>query len=121
MDDNDRDALQRAFDLARHDPALHGRVDRWLAERGWESAARSCACHCQSAALNLKPWQLPPCSPTIANHLDDALRVPFSDASGRREGAEIVRKLRSLGLSIYEADPLAAIARVEAGQRQAVK
>ncbi|MDN3279104.1 hypothetical protein QWJ07_32905 [Frankia sp. RB7] len=115
MDATDKDALTRAFDLARRDddPAMRGRIDRWVAERGWEGAAKSCACDCQSAALNLKPWQMPPCSPTIANHLDDALRVPFNDPSGRREGAEIVRKLRSLGLSDFEPDPLAAIAQAE--------
>lgn len=117
MNEIDRDALQRAFDTARRNPAGRKRIDAWLDDgRSREDAAKSCACLCQSIALDLMPWQLPPVSPTIANHLDDVLREPFNE-SGRREAGEVLRKLSALGLSIYEPDPIAAI--VAAEQRQA--
>jgi hypothetical protein len=70
--------------------------------------------HCQHIALGLQPWQLPPISPTIANHLDAVLREPYGDPSGRREAGEVIKKLSALGLSKYEPDPAGAITAAEA-------
>jgi hypothetical protein len=112
----DRDALERAFAAARRDPVQRRRIDEWLAAgEAWESVAKSCAVLCQDANLRLMPWQLPPASRTIADHLDDALREP-GGPSGRREAAELLKKLLELGLSRYEPDPAGAIAAAE--QRQ---
>jgi hypothetical protein len=71
----------------------------------------------QARSLDLPPWQPRPYSINIAT----ALREPFNAPHGRREGAELLKKLLALGLSRYEPDPMAAIARVEAGQRTAAK
>jgi hypothetical protein len=113
LTDADHDALRRAYDTARKNPAQRQRLDEWLASgRSWEAVAISAACLCQTAALDLKPWMVPPCSATILNHLDDMLLEPYN-GSGNREAAEIVRRLRSLGLSDYEPDPARAIERAE--------
>jgi hypothetical protein len=61
------------------------------------------------------PWQLPPFRIDLAS----ALREPFDDARGLREGGEILKKLLALGLSRFEPDLLAAIA--EAEQRRTAK
>jgi hypothetical protein len=122
INEADRNALTRAFETARRDPAERRRVDGWLAAgRSWEDVAGSAACHCQHTALGLKPWQLPPVSPTIANHLDNALLVRYGDPSGAREAAEIIKKLLALGLSKFEPDPLAAISEAEAKRQQPAK
>ena len=113
----DRDALERAFEIARQDPAQRRRIDERLATgRSWEDVARSCAHDCQTDALGLMPWQLTPIY--YANHLDAVLREPFGDPSGRREAGEVLQRLLRLGLSKFEPDP-AAIAAAE--QRQAAK
>ncbi|KRR14539.1 hypothetical protein [Bradyrhizobium valentinum] len=118
LTETDRDALQRAFDEARRDPVERKRIDRWLGERDWASVAQSRAVICQEKNLHLAPWQLPPTSNTIANHLETVLLEPYG-SSGRRESGEILRKMLQLGLSRFEPHPLQAIA--EAEQRQAVK
>ena len=118
MDAIDRDALVRAFDIARRDPVQRRQVDEWLAKSGsWEEVAESCAAHCQSISLDLMPWQLGPLY--YANDLDAVLREPFGDPSGRREAGEVIKKLLALGLSKFEPDPIAAI--VAAEQRQPAK
>ncbi len=118
MDETDRAALSGAFETARKAPERL----KWIEERlakgdAWESVAISCAYHCQFAVLDLKPWQQPPLYYSRPHHFDAALREPFGDPSGKREAAEIIKKLRAVGCSIYEPDPLAALAAAE--QRQA--
>lgn len=61
------------------------------------------------------PWQQVP----AFIHSESALRQPFGLVTAERESAEIKLKLRALGLSRFEPDPLAAIA--EAERRQAAK
>jgi hypothetical protein len=112
---NDRDALQRAFATARKDSKQLKWTDgRLAAGQDWESVARSCACHCQSVALDLMPWQMPPISYFNANDPDSALRQPYGDPRGAREAVEILHKLLALGLSRYEPHPLQAIQQAEA-------
>lgn len=67
--------------------------------------------------LGLIPWQQ---APSTIN-LETALREPHGEAHGRREGAELLEKMLALGLSKFEADPVAALARAEAEQRRAAK
>lgn len=60
--------------------------------------AASCA---QSRSLNLMPWQLPPYCASVAD-----LSQPPGDVSGRRESAELKKRLIDANLSIFEPDPL---------------
>jgi hypothetical protein len=58
--------------------------------------------------LNLVPWQSPPC------HASRRSGQPFGDPRAARESAELLKRLLDAGLSHYEPDPIAALARVEA-------
>lgn len=118
MNATDRDALERAVEMARQDPAEGRRIDERLARgENWQKVAGFCASHCQSEALDLAPWQMPPM--WFANELDTALREPFGDASGRREAGEVLARLLRNGCSKFEPDPIGAIA--EAERQAAVK
>lgn len=69
----------------------------------------------QIDSLGLLPWQHPPCRASLAD-----LDQPYDDPSGRRESAEVLKRLFDAGLSRYEPSPLQALQRVEA-ERQAAK
>jgi hypothetical protein len=74
---------------------------KWIDERlaagdAWENVARSAACHLQTAALDLMPWQLGPLY--YADDLDAVLREPFGDPSGKREAGEVIKKAPTLPL-----------------------
>ncbi|MGY4357494.1 hypothetical protein ACVW0J_003987 [Bradyrhizobium sp. i1.7.7] len=87
MNATDRNALERAVEIARQDPVERRRIDERLAKgESWDKVAGFCAAHCQSEALDLMPWQSAPL--WFANHLDSVLREPFGDPSGRREAGE---------------------------------
>jgi hypothetical protein len=108
----DRDALERAIEIARQDPAKRRRIDERLAEgENWERVAGRCAVWCQHDSLDLQPWQSAPLF--YANHLDTVLREPFGDPSGRREAGEVLQRLLRNGLSKFEPDPIGAIAEAE--------
>jgi hypothetical protein len=100
----DRAALKRAIIEARkQDPARRRQVDSMLSKRDWFEVARFCACCCQTAALQLKPWQPPPVWVGDEKPIDD-----FPSA-GRVRAWELRRQLLAAGLSMYEPDPLAAL------------
>jgi hypothetical protein len=109
----DRDALERCLVAARaEDPGRAKQIDSMLRSQARERVAVF-ACSCaQSRSLNLPPWQTPPFRINLAS----ALREPFDDTRGLREGGEILKKMLALNISRFEPDPLKAIA--EAEQRQ---
>jgi hypothetical protein len=116
----DREALQRAIDMARaaneHERAL---IDRELAEDGWQEAAETAAYCCQCRALRLKPWQTPPCSLRSDAAVRVALLTPPPDPKGRRFAAELVQQLLAAGLSgFFEPDPLRALAEADKAATQ---
>lgn len=51
-------------------------------------------------------------------NLEAGLRLPFNSKNRERESAELLKRMLHAGLSRYEPDPAAALARVEAEQRQ---
>lgn len=113
----DEDALTRCLAAARAESAgRRKQIDTMLADhtRTWQSVAVFAAMCAQSRSLNLAPWQLPPYCAGLRD-----LDQPPGDASGRRESAELKKRLIDAGLSIFEPDPLQAIQRAEAEQRQA--
>jgi hypothetical protein len=96
LDDNDRDALARAWKeyvAAQLHPTTH---------RLGTLEDQDFACYCvQIANLHLKPWQTPPCClyGWEASEIKDWDKTCF----------QIMRKLVSSGLSIYEPDPMQAL------------
>ncbi|MGY4293092.1 hypothetical protein ACVWXN_001187 [Bradyrhizobium sp. i1.4.4] len=112
MNATDRNALERAVEIARQDPVERRRIDERLAKgESWDKVAGFCAAHCQSEALDLMPWQSAPL--WFANHLDSVLREPFGDPSGRREAGEVLQRLLRNGFSKFELNPVAALTQAE--------
>ncbi len=91
----DREALELAVELCRADPIHATQIAEKLAEEPWEDVAEFCVYSCQVDALNLKPWQEPPC------------RVDVSDEN---PAAELLKRMLAAGVSQFHPDPLATIA-----------
>jgi hypothetical protein len=77
-----------------------------LAEREWDDVAHSCCYHRQYSALNLLPWQSPPC---WVDDPDQDLSTPQHPTEGRHEAALLTKKMLALGISRYHPDPVGAI------------
>jgi hypothetical protein len=114
IDAIDREALERCLAAARaENPARAKQIDLMLADQPWEEVAVFAATCAQSRSLDLPPWQSPPFRASLRD-----LEKPYGDASGKRESAELLKRLRDANLSIFEPDPMRALA--EAEQRQPV-
>jgi hypothetical protein len=113
MTPTDKVALERALVACRAQSAARAKqIDDKLRDEPWSEVAEFAAGFIQSKNLGLMPWQL---APSTIN-LETALREPYGEADGRREGAELLKKMLAFGLSKFEADPVAALARAEAEQ-----
>jgi hypothetical protein len=102
MNDADHKALTLAMQRAR----LQGRdqqLEAMLQHEPWEQVARFAASCCQTVALQLKPWEPPPC------YIND----PEHPRVNERVAAKLLRKMLSHGVSRWHPDPCAAIAAVE--------
>jgi hypothetical protein len=113
MNKVDREALKRAVELACAESPGRARQIRDMLETGpWKAAATFAAECCQSRLLRLKPWQDPPC---YADGDPDA--IPNSDGIGETaEAHALLHRMLRAGLSRWEPDPLAALAKVEAAR-----
>ena len=94
----DRDALERAIQIARRDPSRTQQLDEKLQDEPWDEVAQSAAYHCQHQALSLKPWQEPPC---VADEDDPHERDKNAQA--------LLRKMLAAGVSRYDPDPMKAL------------
>jgi hypothetical protein len=63
--------------------------------QSFEEIGMSCAYGCQCRSLRLRPWQSPPMFAHL--HPED------------RQLQALVEKMRAVGLSLYEPDPIAAL------------
>jgi hypothetical protein len=107
LTDNDRQALELAIVIGRElRPDL---IDYFLAEKPWLDAAIDASHLCQTLRLNLRPWECwPPCAVAVGE--TDA---PGLEHRGISKSAALLRRMLAAGLSRYEPDPVAALARVE--------
>jgi hypothetical protein len=108
----DREALTRAIELAKAEsPAQRQQIENMLAKDGWDETARFAVYCCQDRRLKLKPWEMPPC--WVRSDPDVLLAAPVSDHDhrGQRQAALLLKRLLTAGLSRYEPDPEAALAR----------
>jgi hypothetical protein len=108
----DRDAFERAHALMlRHKERIY-RTDfkRRLDERQepWADIGRHATSICQIESLGLRPWQTLPCEAEI-NETD----ARGCEHRSTRNASMILERLLNAGLSRYELDPPAALARVE--------
>jgi hypothetical protein len=107
----DRVALARAIEWAKRyqrgkpiillpEPVPRAGSPEWIEE------ARRCAACAQMLTLGLRPWQCPPV------HASDTVG---DDRYGERPAeVELRQRMIKLGISIFEPDPLAALAAAEA-------
>jgi hypothetical protein len=105
----DREALKRALVVAKaEDAGRREQIETMLREDGWDYAATFAAYHCQRRALGLKPWQLTP------SEVDDEKPGADPNKYGLFAAWELRRRLLAAGLSVYEPNPPAALAALEA-------
>jgi hypothetical protein len=108
-DDNDTAAMQRAIDYVRAlSPAHAERVDREIAEEGFQKAAWGAAYTAQMHTMGLPPWCFPPCwaDPPWLGGVEGLLKNGDPD---RQASARLLLKMREHGVSQFEPDPLAAL------------
>ncbi len=109
----DREALRRAIKLARsHDAGRKQQIDTMLKDRTFEEVAMFAAYCCQRRALQLRPYQSPPCEANVDDEDDDGMGAK----GGRRAAALLLQRLLDAKLSGWEPSPLEALARIEAKQ-----
>jgi hypothetical protein len=61
MTRNDRTALKLAMEIAQRDPLRAKQLQAKLEDESWDEVAQFASYCCQNRALNLLPWQEPPC------------------------------------------------------------
>ena len=95
----DRDALERAMQIAQRDPLRAAQLQSKLKDEPWIEVAEFASYSCQIHALNLKPWQSPPCTE------DEDDPTPHDKAA-----QTLLRRMLAAGVSRYDPDPLKALA-----------
>ena len=100
MDQHDLNALKRCIDIkTKWD-------DEWMTRKlkndPWIDVAQSAAYSVQIKALGLKPWQSPPC-----------VCSPDDPNAREKDGQKLLVRMLDAGLSRWEPDPMAALAKAE--------
>jgi hypothetical protein len=117
----DREALRRAIEEQRQQGGEEQRqIEQKLRDEPFEEAGAFACYACQDRNLKLQPWQWPPCWLRTDAAVKQAMTVPYGDYSGQREAAELVLRLRAVGLSYLEPNPLAAIEAAKAAEARAL-
>jgi hypothetical protein len=103
----DIDALKRALKFMRAvSEEQSARYDALLEERGWRETSVRAAYNAQIKSLGLRPWQAVP--------FEAADEVAEGGGYGRTEPeVGLRRRLLAANLSLYEPDPIAALAAAE--------
>jgi hypothetical protein len=106
LTDADMDALKRSLIMAAKQPGRRDQFRRKLKQGdSWIEVAELAAYQCQMRSLNLKPDQSPP---AWGGSLGDGLDGPDSDLTD-----ELLNRMLDAGISQWEPDPLAALAKVK--------
>src|SRR6516165_8789837 len=107
LDDVDREALERALEIAmKKDPGSRQQIESMLAIDPWFEVAQFASYSCQCDALHLKPWQSPPC---WIDDVEGTLAAGDDDVGGDFAAAKLLKRMLALGISEYEPNPLGAL------------
>jgi hypothetical protein len=91
----------------------HKTTGEWiLPPESWQEVAEFAAQICQRDALDLAPWEYPPCRVDPSNRRDYLWPSSFPGFSPKasEDGALKLRaKMKAAGISIWHPDPLAAL------------
>jgi hypothetical protein len=102
MNNKDKAALELAMKIASRDRQRAAQLkdflegDEFTPPRPWEDVAKFAASVCQSNALNLKPWESPPCH-------------PGPDPFGGDASVKLRERMDEAGVSPWHPDPMAAL------------
>jgi hypothetical protein len=97
-------ALAEAVDVVWQHPERRRELRSLIRQRGWQPAAEIAAFDAQCRALNLPPWEAPPCVARVR---------------GKDRAARLLRRMLRRGISRYHPSPLRAIAEAGAPARRA--
>lgn len=78
---------------------------------GWTSAAMFAAYCLRMKSLALKPWQIAPMDIDDADNADDGRGPVQAGFDGRYEAAALLKRMLAAGISRFDGDPEAALAR----------
>jgi hypothetical protein len=108
----DREALERCIEIMRasKEPSDRKQIERTLDEDGWQKAADSAVYHCQMNALRLRPWQSPPCW-IDSRDIKPIITRGDDGVTGDYAAAKLLQRMLAHGLSRWEPDPVAALAK----------
>jgi hypothetical protein len=98
LDAVDRDALERAMQIAQRDPLRAQQLQSKLDDEAWVAVAEFAVYSCQIDALSLKPWETPPC------HADEDDSDPQDKAA-----QHLLRRMLAAKISRFDPDPLKAL------------
>ena len=101
----DKAALEMAVEVTRKESQpRRQQIDNFLSSRPWEEVATFAAGCAQSRALDLSPWQPPPCYiSNIASALADT-----DELSGYHAAALLRQRMQRCGVSRWHPNPVAA-------------
>jgi hypothetical protein len=104
----DHDAFYRAIEMMRrHSPMEAAQIDGKLSREGFVSAGKFASYCMQCETLRLKPWEAPPMDAQGGDVVDP-------NVYGHRAAEIALRdRLLAAGLSLFEPDPLSALAASE--------
>jgi hypothetical protein len=108
----DREALERAIEIARSDPEERETIDRLMKEQGWYVAAHQAVYHCQRELIRPRLWQPMPYDIDPAQVEAIIARGP-DGLAGEYQAARLLRRMLRAGLSRYEPDPIRALERAK--------
>ena len=94
----DMAALRAAMAMAEAEPEFAAHLKELLEDRPWWDVALTAVYHFQCKTLNLRPWQTPP---------------GWVGEDHSKADQELLNKMLDAGLSQWEPNPLAALARAK--------
>jgi hypothetical protein len=104
----DRVALECCLEIAmKEDTVTRRQLQVMLTDRPWTEVATFASYCCQSHALNLKPWEYPPCWADD----DEANPDGRSPMCKTKEARALLLRMLAAGISRYDPDPMAALAK----------
>jgi hypothetical protein len=104
----DTEALVRSFDMGcRESTAYRAHLTAIEKQSGWRFAAESASYHHQIQALKLRPWEPPP---SWVRDIEGTLEAGDDGVGGWYRAAQLAQRLLAAGLSLYEPDPITALA-----------
>jgi hypothetical protein len=104
----DIEALTRSFNMGcRESTAYRAHLTAIEKQSGWRIAAEHASYHFQIKALKLRPWEPPP--PWVRD-IEGYLEAGDDGVGGWYRAAQLAQRLLEAGLSLYEPDPITALA-----------